>query len=180
MSKRIYVISDLHLGHKNVLDFTIDGTDAKLRDFNSIQEMNGTIIDNWNNTVRDQDTVYVLGDIAWGEDSLLLMKAMKGKKILVKGNHDNLWNVRKFLDVFQDVHGVKPISFGEDSRCVLTHVPIHPDSVERWGVNIHGHLHANNIDDPRYFNVSCEQVNYTPMDIREILYNLNTTTMEKV
>ena len=53
-----YFISDLHLGHKNVLKFDN-------RPFINIEEHDKTIIDNWNSKVNDNDDVYVLGDISW-------------------------------------------------------------------------------------------------------------------
>ena len=58
---------------------------------------------------------------------------------------------------------------------ILTHIPIHPESLARWGLNVHGHLHANvvklslaQIPDPRYFNVSMEQINYTPISLETV------------
>jgi len=143
-----------------------DGT--PLRDFNSIAEMNGTIVENWNSVVNVNDKVYVLGDIAWGVDNLMWLNAMKGRKILIKGNHDNLFNVRKFLPYFDDIHGMKPLDM-KGFKCVLSHAPIHPESLGRWGINIHGHTHANHVDDHRYINVCCEEVDYTPVHVDEII-----------
>ena len=56
-----YYISDLHFGHKNVLKFDN-------RPFDSVEEMNQTILDNWNNTIKNNDDVYLLGDIFWKND----------------------------------------------------------------------------------------------------------------
>lgn len=76
---------------------------------------------------------------------------------------------------------------------VMSHVPLHPDSVERWGLNVHGHLHSNSVKDvfksyagnsdgvtditpldKRYFCVSVEQHNLAPVSLDEIR-NLTTT-----
>ena len=118
--------------------------------------------------VNINDRVYVAGDVAWGLEGLQILKAMNGRKTLIKGNHDNLINVRKYLGVFDDVHGVKVINT-KGHKFVVSHVPLHPDSLARWGVNIHGHVHSNTLDDDRYFNVSCEAINYTPIHIDEII-----------
>ena len=164
----IFVISDLHLKQDSVLTFFKD--DEKkipLRDFKNMDEMHGYIVRRWNEVVNVNDKVYILGDITWGEEGLLYLNAMKGRKILVKGNHDNVFNCRKYLSYFDDIHGVKPLTHNGVSM-VLTHVPVHPSCLERWDINVHGHLHSNTIDDERYFNVSVEQVDYTPLSLDQI------------
>lgn len=81
-----YFSSDLHFSHKNIL--TLSG-----RPFASVEEMNEAIISRWNGTVRDDDTVWVLGDVAMGSiaDSLALCARLNGNKILLCGNHDRAW-----------------------------------------------------------------------------------------
>ena len=49
----------------------------------------------------------------------------------------------------------------------LSHCPIHPDEL-RGKLSLHGHTHNHNIDDPRYFNTSCENIDYTPISLHEI------------
>ena len=81
----IFFTSDLHFGHKNLLKFT------KPRPFTTIEEHDQTIIDNWNSVVNQDDTVYVLGDIAMGMDPDKLedyLKKLNGHKRLILGNHD--------------------------------------------------------------------------------------------
>ena len=72
-----YFISDLHLGHKNVLKFDN-------RPFINIEEHDKTIIDNWNSKVNDKDDVYVLGDISWhnATKTIEIFKQLKGHEIL--------------------------------------------------------------------------------------------------
>lgn len=55
----IYLISDLHLDHKNIIKYCN-------RPFSSVEEMNGAIIDNWNEVVKESDFVYLVGDLAFG------------------------------------------------------------------------------------------------------------------
>src|SRR4051812_8195892 len=79
----LYFTSDLHFGHQRIIELCN-------RPFGSVEEMNQTIIDRWNDTVKNDDTVFVLGDVAMGKisDSLPLVKKLKGNKHLVSGNHD--------------------------------------------------------------------------------------------
>jgi len=87
---------------------------------------------------------------------------LNGTKILIKGNHDNL-KLSQYQQIFKDIR-----SYHILDNFILSHIPIHPDSLYRWKANIHGHLHANKIDDPRYINISVEHTNFTPIDFEDI------------
>lgn len=160
-----WFISDTHFGHANALKFTrYDGTPLR-PGFSCVEEMDEHMIKCWNSVVKPQDTVYHLGDVVIKRSNLVTLSRLQGRKILIRGNHD-IFRTEDFLPYFDEIHGVRVFSA---EKFVCTHVPIHPDCIERWRLNVHGHLHANNImksphhKDPRYFNVSVEQVNYTPV-----------------
>lgn len=161
-----WLISDMHLGHKNILNFTRDdGT--KLRSFNSIEEMDEHIIDNWNRMVNSKDRVYMLGDVVIHRSSMHTLGRLSGRKVLVKGNHD-IFPSKEYLEYVDDVR-----SYHVLDGMLLSHIPIHPESLSRFGCNIHGHLHyrevlVNNKVDPRYFNVSVERTNYKPITFEEV------------
>lgn len=164
-----FFIADLHLGHKAVLDFKLeDGT--PLRPFSSLEEMHSEFVKRWNAKVDEKDTVYVLGDVAWKNKELAILGEMKGRKILVRGNHD-VEKLSSYAKYFADVRGCDV-----KTGYIATHIPIHPDCLPRFKLNIHGHLHSNRIKNvlknERYFCVSAEQVNYTPISIEEIRENL--------
>ena len=79
-----YYISDLHIGHKNCISFD-------QRNFFDLKEMEETIINNWNNTVKKGDKVYILGDMFWrNEGAAETLSKLKGQKHLVLGNHDRV------------------------------------------------------------------------------------------
>lgn len=166
-----FVISDHHLGHENILTFQHDG--KPLRDFKSLDAMHQAIIDGHNSVVTDEDTVYFLGDVVmnWKKGSHVL-HALKGRKILVRGNHD-LEDAKDYLKFFADVRGIEVLA----NVAVLTHVPVHPECLLRksWPRNIHGHLHMNRIPgefgkpDPQYINVCVEQLGYVPKRIGELV-----------
>lgn len=76
-----YVISDLHFNHKKILEYCG-------RPFKTVEEMNQTIINNWNDIINEDDVVYVLGDFCFGNKEMLkeITSQLKGRKILVLGN----------------------------------------------------------------------------------------------
>lgn len=175
---RTWVYSDPHFFHTNIVKFTNnDGT--PLRPWDDHEEMSEQMIEWYNELVSDEDRVYILGDIAFTRRSLnRSLPLLKGRKILIKGNHD-VDKLSYYSKFFDDIRSVVP-----KRGFVMTHVPLHPQSLGRWGVNIHGHTHGNNVksivnvkgeyfntetDDPRYVNVCVEQTNYRPKLLDEVL-----------
>ena len=171
-----FLISDTHFSHKNICSFTKnDG--SKLRPFDNVEEMDELMIENWNKTVSPIDKVYHLGDVAINRNGLKILERLNGKKVLIKGNHD-IFPLKDYLPHFYDIRAYHIL----DKNMILSHIPIHPDSNGRFKVNIHGHTHSNNVMkeipnmngdfmeeiDPFYFNVSVEQINYTPISLEEV------------
>jgi len=159
-----YLISDLHLGHANILTFKRkDGT--PLRNFESVEEMHEVLHDNWNSVVKPADKVYVLGDVAINKKHLGFLHRLNGKKKLICGNHD-IYDNKTYSEFFYDIKAYRVFD-----GCIFSHIPIHTDSLSRFKANIHGHLHdkqvmINSVEiDPSYLNVCCEQehINYTPI-----------------
>ncbi len=150
-----YVISDLHFGHKNVHKFRTQ--------FESEADHRSHIIERWNDTVlKGGDTVYVLGDAAFTLDGLESFGKMKGKKILVRGNHDDL-SIHHYLAYFDEVYGI--IKY---KRAWLSHAPVHPQELRGlW--NVHGHVHFKTIPDSRYINVSPEEIGYAPILLPDLI-----------
>ena len=170
---KTFLISDTHFGHANILTF-FRSSGALLREFPDINTHDEYLIEQWNKTVSPNDKVYHLGDVGFKSFSKLgaILERLNGTKVLIKGNHDG-FKLSQYAQYFKDVRGSHQLD-----KFILTHIPIHPQSVERWTANIHGHLHANTIqeripglglqDDPRYINVSVEQIGYKPIDFEEI------------
>jgi calcineurin-like phosphoesterase family protein len=166
MSRDIWVISDTHFNHKNIIKYCD-------RPFKSADEMNETLIENWNNTVKDGDIVYHLGDVFMGGDPELLYR-LKGRKRLVVGNHDNLKNP-VLHKTFQKIAMWRMFpEFG----LLLTHVPVHESSLYRGPTgnedspkqlfNVHGHIHDKQSPDGPYKCVCVEQTNYKPVNIEDL------------
>lgn len=162
MSKT-FLISDTHFGHANILTFKKQNGDP-LRSFHNIVEHDEHLIEQWNKTVSPNDKVYHLGDVGFKNftNLSLILNRLNGTKVLIKGNHDN-FKLSQYQQHFKDVRASHTLD-----KFVLTHIPIHPESVGRWKANIHGHLHDNSLNDSRYINISVEKINYTPIDFEFI------------
>ena len=98
----IFLLSDTHFTHRNILTFTkFDGT--PLRTFTSVEEMDEHMIECWNNVVGNNDLVYHCGDITMHERYLPILNRLKGRKILIRGNHD-LASTKTLLKYFEEVY----------------------------------------------------------------------------
>ena len=171
MSRNIWVTSDTHFNHENILKFkTKDG--SKVRDFESVTHMNEAIIERWNSKVKPGDKVYHLGDVFFGdkESFKTLWPRLNGSKRLVVGNHDDV----KFLSsggFFQKVYLWRMF---KEHGLLLTHVPVHPSTLgearfrEETMLNVHGHIHQNPSPEGPYRCVCVEQTNYYPVNLEEL------------
>lgn len=163
---KVFLISDPHFYHEKVIAY-------ENRPFKDIKEMNNVIIHNWNSIVNKDDKIFVLGDFGFGsKDSIIkIFKKLKGNKVLIMGNHDKRRSYEWWLNIgFKEVYKY-PILY--NSHFLLSHEPI--NYVPGPFLNIHGHIHSKSMNDQKkYYNVSCEAINYTPIDfeiIRDQHYN---------
>ena len=128
------------------------------------------MVDCWNRTVGSKDKVYHLGDVCMSSKNLHILDRLNGDKVLIKGNHD-IGKIAEYSRYFRDVRGSHALA-----GLVFTHVPIHPQSLDRWRGNVHGHLHAGKVmlwndlavEDLRYLCVCVEQINYTPISLERV------------
>lgn len=152
---KFHFIGDTHFNHNNIIKYCN-------RPFKNVEEMNEHIIKQWNSVVKKDDTVYHLGDFALKSDQEMitdLVKRLNGSIILILGNHDK-FGKQKFLDCgFKNVH--KQLTIG---KYILTHRPKLDLDINM--INIHGHTHNKRtyLNYFQYINVSCELINYTPIN----------------
>lgn len=178
MTKNIWIISDTHFGHNNIIKYCD-------RPFKDIDEMDEKMIENWNRVVKPGDKVYHLGDVYMGSGERFLKKfaRLNGRKRLVLGNHDdlkrNIDGKIRLGDLFDKIYLFRCF---KEFGLMLSHVPVHPDSIIRAGegaINIHGHIHEKSVkkevlnggyehNDNRYKCVCVEHINYTPVNIEEL------------
>lgn len=173
----IYYTADLHLGHYNILKYD-------KRPFNSTQEMDKTIIDNWNNRVTDNDDVYIIGDVCFGNNPENYIKQLKGKKHLIIGNHDKEV-LKRCRSYFVSVDYYKKI-YDNNKAIILCHYPMAEwDGMFRESYHIYGHIH-NALNDTYYmmknrdlaFNAGCMINNYMPVTLNELITNNNNFKRE--
>lgn len=118
------------------------------------------MIRRWNSVVRPFDKVYHLGDVVIRKENIRILDRLNGKKRLIRGNHD-IFPLDLYAAYFDNIYGVRVLD-----EVILSHIPLHADSVtERFGTNVHGHLHANDIPSGLYLNVCVEHLDYTPMPL---------------
>lgn len=163
--RNIFIVSDTHFGHSNILNFTDSETGNKIRpEFSCVEEMNEVMVDRWNSVVHDEDIVYHLGDVYFGDGHKVLNR-LKGRKRLILGNHDN--GKASYLQCnFQKVLMWRMFP---EFNCVLTHVPIHESSLYKVDYNLHGHIHQQKSPSPRHINCCVEVQDYTPKHIEELI-----------
>ena len=132
-----YFIADPHFGHRNVLKLCD-------RPFATIEEMNETIIQNWNSRVKGSDTVCILGDLFFVcKEPEPILKRLLGKKRLIVGNHDSSWMSKcDYEKYFVSIDDFLQISDGKHSL-TLCHYPMLSWKHQSRSFMIHGHIHAN-------------------------------------
>jgi calcineurin-like phosphoesterase family protein len=170
--KDIWISSDFHFNHANILKFKDkDGKLFRGDRFADVHEMNDHMIEQHNKYVKPGDIFYTLGDVLFGikEDFKKLWPRLNGSKRLIVGNHDDI----PFLSsggFFQKVMESREFrEFG----LMLTHRPAEISSM--WDFkkdlplkSVHGHIHQNPSPEGLYVNMSMEAINYTPVNIEEL------------
>jgi len=177
----VFLVSDTHFGHAGVCRFTRNDGVTKLRPWDSAEEMDEAMVKAWNDRVRPTDKVYHLGDVVMNRKSLSIMSRLNGDKVLIRGNHD-IFRDTDYREHFRELRAYHVMN-----GMILSHIPVHAESLGRFGVNIHGHLHANRVRkargvdarigevlysdaiDPRYHCVCVEQTDFAPILFEEVV-----------
>ncbi len=167
-----FLVSDTHFSHAGVCRFLRADGKTKLRPWDDVNEMDEAMIAAWNDRVRPKDKVYHLGDVVINRKALSIMDRLNGDKVLIKGNHD-IFGI-DYLKYFRDIRAYHVLN-----GMILSHIPVHSDSLGRFGTNIHGHLHDKrvmtrkwfrNVVDVRYHNVCVEQnPDFAPMLFEDVI-----------
>jgi calcineurin-like phosphoesterase family protein len=182
MSKDFY-IADLHFGHFNIIRYDN-------RPFKTVEEMDNTLIKNWNKAVSNEDCVWILGDISWHDDKKTaeIFKQLNGTKILIKGNHDSIKRGSELVKCFTSVQDYAEFYLDKKNKVIMSHYPM-PfwNGQFRDTIHLYGHVHNShqwNIcenwieelkqlqDIPmRMYNVGCMMpwMDYTPRTLDEII-----------
>ena len=171
----VFLVSDTHFGHTGVCRFVRNDGVTKLRPWDTAEEMDEFMVKAWNERVRPTDKVYHLGDVVINRKALGIMRRLNGDKVLIRGNHD-IFRDTDYREHFRELRAYHVMN-----GMILSHIPIHSESLGRFGVNIHGHLHANrvmlpgfngkitDIVDVRYHCVCVEQTDFAPILFEDVV-----------
>jgi len=172
-SNSIYLSSDLHLDHSNIIHYC-----ARPFLSSDVDEMNSVLVENWNHVVRDTNIVYFLGDLTFGRGARpaeYWLPKLNGKIQFIRGNHEyGVINSQEYAILN---HG--------GYHFLLVHDPKHlPIQWNDWV--IHGHTHNNNMKnypfingETKTINVSAELTNYRPVSLDYIL-SLDLDSIERM
>jgi calcineurin-like phosphoesterase family protein len=161
--RRVWMWSDLHFWHKNIIKFSE-------RPYDNLEQMHEHLLLNHNDYVDKDDIVIWGGDVGFGGTGVIneMLAEYNGYKILIVGNHDfNGKKLRKLA--FDETHLVYTIETPEVSM-LFTHYPMY--NIPKPWVNIHGHLHAfpNPVSNhPRHVNINCEVHGYKPVSLPAVM-----------
>ena len=171
----VFLVSDTHFGHTGVCRFVRNDGVTKLRPWDTAEEMDEFMVKAWNERVGPNDKVYHLGDVVINRKALGIMRRLNGDKVLIRGNHD-IFKDTDYREHFRELRAYHVMN-----GMILSHIPIHSESLGRFGVNIHGHLHANrvmlpgfngkitDIVDVRYHCVCVEQTDFAPILFEDVV-----------
>jgi len=159
----VFLVSDTHFGHAGVCRFTHGDTGVKIRPWTDPQEMDEAMVKMWNETVRPNDKVYHLGDVVINRKSLSIMSRLNGDKVLIRGNHD-IFRDDEYRQYFREIRAYHVMN-----GMILSHIPVHEESLGRFGTNIHGHLHTNRVKRPRGVEAKTGKVLYS--DENDVRYH---------
>lgn len=160
---KIYVIADTHFGSESIIRY-------EQRPFSDVSDMEHTLINNWNNTVSEEDTVFILGDfsVLSPEEDRRILSSLNGTKILIMGNHDTHHTPDEWRSLGFNECYMWPIIY--DSFYMLSHEPLYINANMPYA-NIYGHVHANasyNTISNQSACVSVERTAYTPIAFEAI------------
>ena len=169
----IFLTSDCHFNHKNILAY-----EPESRPFATIEEMNEAIINNWNSVVTDEDEVWVCGDFFMGQITAIdpILDRLKGKIHLVRGNHDQKNRMKIYEERGIDIHDIAYIQY-KGRYFILCHFPNESAEFVRMVVEdnsevvwLYGHVHGKA---PKgyvngTYHVGADTNNLTPISIQQI------------
>ena len=168
-NQKVHFISDTHFDHRNILRYCN-------RPFNSIRQMNQTLVENWCNSVRKNEKVFFLGDMSYGKDRRPIdywLGKLTGKISYIRGNHDK--DIINHATVIHSHYGIKYNNY----QFLLMHDPHRPNGYDGW--IIHGDKHNNNLKDYPFVNqknktvnVCTELVDYVPISLDRIIELIET------
>jgi calcineurin-like phosphoesterase family protein len=173
----IYFTADLHLGHNNIIKYCN-------RPFDSVEEMDYTIIANWNSRVKENDVVYIIGDFAFKELSGYASRLI-GIKYLILGSHDKINHVDSLFYERINLHILPPIweipisglkdEYGKNRLIVLCHYSMRSWNKSHYcSYHLFGHHHGKLSPYGLSFDVGVDTNNFFPYSLNDVDNKMKT------
>ncbi|HRF68659.1 MAG TPA: metallophosphoesterase [Muribaculum sp.] len=178
----VYFTSDLHLGHRRILELYQWRPFAQMGD---IEAHDNKLIELWNSTVSKHDMVYILGDFSLksANENRKILERLNGYKYLCPGNHDS--SLKSLSNYFEKVEQIMIAKFKKeiytflqsDMEFVLCHYPLVEWAGMHHGVfHLHGHCHGQcETPDPRRIDVGIDSTKSILISLEEVLMHFNLT-----
>jgi calcineurin-like phosphoesterase family protein len=172
----IYFSSDFHFGHSNIAGPAISNWDRGYRDFNSLHEMNSTLTKTINKYVKWDDTLYFLGDFAFGGHTNIpaYRHSLECRTIhLCRGNHDK--HIDKYSDLFTSINDVLWCKDRKDRPIFLSHYSHRVwEGSHKGYIHLYGHSHDSIPDYGKSMDVGVDSAYrlfgaYRPISIDEVV-----------
>lgn len=167
----IYFTADLHFGHSNVIPY-------ENRPFQTVEEMDGALIQNWNRRVSPEDEIFILGDLTLKgpEKANAVLEQLQGRKYLVRGNHDGYVERAAFCQAhFQWVKDYYELVY-QGRRFILCHYPLLSwNGMWRGAVHLHGHQH-----NPPCYNEENRKTGLARLDVGVDAQNMAPISLEEL
>jgi calcineurin-like phosphoesterase family protein len=173
----IFFTADTHFHHANIIKYAN-------RPFANVQEMDETIITNWNSKVKRDDIVYHDGDFVFGpnkiRDAANLRRRLNGRIHLIWGNHDN--QNPEFASIFDSAQDYLEISVNKQ-RIILMHYAMRIWNKSHHGTwMLYGHSHGTLPDDPNLlsFDIGVDCHNFFPLSFDEVAAIMKKKTWKPI
>ena len=181
----IYLTSDFHFNHDKEFVYCPRG-------FETVRQMNTTLIENFNYYVRPDDDVYVLGDLMLGgpdkmDSGLEMISQLNAKLHLVRGNHDTdkRWDAYKSLPNVVEMENAIYLKYN-GYHFYMSHFPtmtanLEKESLKQCTINLFGHTHQktnfyNEI--PFMYHVGVDSHDNFPVSITVAIIHMNDKVKE--
>ena len=172
----IFFTADTHFNHSNII--RLCG-----RPFSDVEQMNETLINNWNSCVNNNDEIYILGDFLFkgnAAEAENIINRLNGRKYLIKGNHDKFVDDRNFNKTgFEWIKDYYVLHYRK-MKFILFHYPIFEwDGYFGNAIHLYGHVHNSGNNSREYekfrilgkraINVGVDVNNFYPVSIEKIM-----------
>ena len=161
----IYFTADTHFNHINIIKYC-------KRPFNTVEEMNEVLVNNWNKVIKSEDVIYHLGDFGFGILSELkpIYDKLNGHKRIILGSHDDESIMLKLFGYAKYFEGYRQIKWHKE-LFVMCHYAMRKWPKSHYGsIHLFGHSHGKlENPEPNSMDVGVDCNNFKPISIEQVI-----------